>query len=108
MAPVALRLEVAEVELLLQAPLDRCHRACDLARHEGFAPHRPFVVEKDAIRGMHTICLTIVDSDPVRIELCCGVWGTRVKRRRLALRHLLHFAVKLRRGGLVEACALLD
>src|SRR3954453_12155197 len=37
-APVALRLEVAEVELLLHPGRDPCDRSGDLACHEGLAP----------------------------------------------------------------------
>ena len=40
MAPVALGVEVAEVELVLQAELDRGDRAGDLARDEGLAADR--------------------------------------------------------------------
>ena len=48
-APVALRLEIAEVELLLEAELDPGGRAGDLPRDEGLAAAGGFVVEEDAV-----------------------------------------------------------
>jgi len=48
-APVALGLEVAEVELVLQAVLDAAYGAGDLARDKGLAAALALVVEQDAI-----------------------------------------------------------
>src|SRR5258706_134377 len=48
-APVALRIEVAQEERVLQPQLDARERARDLARDEGLAAHRALVVEEDAV-----------------------------------------------------------
>src|SRR5215203_6900810 len=49
-APVPPRLEVTEIELVLQAELYPRQRARDLARHERLAPTRALVIEQDAAR----------------------------------------------------------
>jgi hypothetical protein len=50
-APVALGVQIADVEAFLQAELDRRDGAGDLARDEGLAPNRALVVEQDAVRN---------------------------------------------------------
>src|SRR5579862_1839713 len=45
MPPIALRVDVAEIEPLLQAALDGGHGARDLARDEGFAANGRFMIE---------------------------------------------------------------
>ena len=102
-APVALGVEVAEVGLFLQAQRDPRHRAGDLARHERLAPARALVVKQDAVGGVDAVGLPVVDRDPVRVELRHAVRAAGVERRRFRLRRLLHLAVELRGGGLVEA-----
>src|ERR1700689_4255683 len=48
-APVALGIEIAEIERIFQAGLDARHRAGNLAGDKGLAPDRALVVEQDAI-----------------------------------------------------------
>lgn len=55
MAPVAPGVEIAEIELGLLLQFDRGHGAADLARDEGLAARRPFVVEQDAVRSVHAV-----------------------------------------------------
>ncbi len=108
MAPVAQRVEVAEVQAVLQAKRDAGQRARDLARDEGLAAQRRLVVEQDAVAGVHAVRLAVVDGDPVGVELGHRVRAARVERRRLALRGLLHEAVELAGAGLVEAAVALQ
>src|SRR5947207_3237067 len=49
MAPIALGIEIAEIEARLKALVDRGHRAGDLAGDEGLAARRPLMVEEDAV-----------------------------------------------------------
>src|SRR3546814_10102668 len=81
MAPVALGVEISEIELVLQPLSDRGRGACDLAGHERLAADRRFMVEQDAVRGMHAIGFAIVDDDPVGIEFRRGIGRARVERR---------------------------
>ena len=84
--PVAFGVEVSEVELLLQAGLDADQRARDLARHEGLAAPRGFVIKKDAIRCMHPVRLAVVHRRPEAHRLRYRVRTAWVERRVLALR----------------------
>ena len=86
MAPVAPGVEVAEPQPVLQAELDRRHRAGDLAGDEGLAAARALVVEQDAVGGEQAVALAVVARDPVGVELGRGVGALRQERRRLALR----------------------
>jgi hypothetical protein len=61
------------------------------------------VIEQHAVAGIHAIGFTVVDRDPVGIELGHGVRRTRIERRRLALRDFLDQAIEFGRRGLVEA-----
>ena len=101
-APVAPRVEVAEVEPLLQAVPDAPDRARDLARHEGLAAARRLVVEQDAVDGEEAVRLAVVDRHPVGVDLRGGVRAARVERRRLVLGHLLRAAEHLRGRRLVD------
>ena len=94
--------------MLLEPELDGGDRARDLAGDEGLAAHRAFMVEQDAVRGMHAVGLAIVHRDPIGVELGCGIGRARIEGRRLALRDLLHLAVELGRRCLIEAHALLQ
>ena len=52
-APIAPGGKIAEEQFVLQAELDRRDGAGDLAGHEGFAARRSFVIEQNAVRGVH-------------------------------------------------------
>ncbi len=104
--PVAQRVDIAHVETVLQPLRDICESAGDLAGDEGLAAARALVVEEDAVAGIHAVSLAIVDANPIGIELGHGVGRARMKRRRLALRCLLHKPVKLGGRGLIETRGL--
>src|SRR5712692_4607779 len=108
MAPVALRVEVAEEEALLQPQLDARQRARDLARDEGLAAHRALVVEEDPVAGVHAVGLAVVHRDPVRVELRDRIGATGIERCGLGLRRLAREAVELGGGRLIEARLLLE
>src|SRR5215469_3290957 len=69
MAPVAARLQVAEVHAVLQPDADAREGAGDLARHERLAADRRLVVEEDPAAGVHSVRLAVIDRDPVCVEL---------------------------------------
>src|SRR6185437_12132963 len=87
MSPVATGIEVAEIDLILQTQADLGDATGDLAGHEGLTPERRFVIEKDAVAGIHTISFPIVHSDPIAIKLGYRIWTTRIKWRGLTLGH---------------------
>ncbi len=102
-APVALGVEIAQRQLVVELVGDARHPVGHLARDELEAAARGLVVEQDARRGVQPVALAVVDGDPVAVDLRHAVGAARVERRRLALGHLLHLAEHLRRAGLVEA-----
>ena len=60
MAPVAPRVQVSQIDAVLQAMGNRGDCPSDFAGHERLASRRSFVVEQNAIGGVQSICLTIV------------------------------------------------
>src|SRR6185295_805330 len=77
--PVALRVEVAEEQAIQHAELDAGERAGDLARDEGLAADRRFVVEEDAVAGVDAVRLAVIHRDPVGVELGDAVRRARVE-----------------------------
>jgi hypothetical protein len=108
MPPVALRIEVAEPEHVLQAAMDRRRRAGDLAGHEGLAAAGALVVEQDPVGGVQPIGLPVVHRDPVGVELGHAVGRAGMEGRRLVLRDRPDLAVELAGRGLVEARRLVQ
>ena len=68
MAPVALRIQIAEIEPLLQPVLDRRDRPRDLASDEGLASIA-LMIEQNTVGGVDAISLPIVYGNPVGINL---------------------------------------
>src|SRR3546814_12494809 len=108
MPPIALGVQVAEVEAVLQAELDGCNGSRDLTGHEGFAADRTFVVEQDSIRSMDAVGLPVVHRDPVGIELGGSVGRPRIEWRILILWYLLCLSIEFRCGSLVEPRSFLQ
>src|SRR6202008_341358 len=94
-APIALRLEVSEIERILKAGLDAGDAARDLARHEGLAADRAFMIEQDAVGSEHAIGLAVVHRDPVAVKLGDAIGRARIKRRGFLARDFLDQAVQL-------------
>lgn len=107
-APVALRIKVAEVEARLLAEADVCDGTGNLARHEGAATTGTLVVEEDAIACVHVVRLAIILCDPKCIQLCDAVRAARIEGRVLVLRDSLHEPVKLGGRRLIEPHVVLE
>ncbi len=107
MSPVAPGIQIAQIELVLQAELDRGNGAGDLAGDEGLAAQRALVIEQDTVGGVQVIGLPIVHRDPVGIELGGGIGAARPERGCLALRRFLHLAIEFGCGCLIETDGLL-
>ncbi len=101
-APVALGVEVAEVEVFLLAEFDGGCGAGDFAGDKGFAAARGFVVEEDAIGGVHAVALAVVHGNPVGIHFRGAVGASRPEGGGFGLRDFLDLAIHLGAGGLVE------
>lgn len=107
-APVAQGVDVAHVQAIFQAHADIGQATGDLASDKGFTPARAFVVEQNAVAGIHAVGLAVVHGDPVRVELGHGVGAARVKRRGFLLWGFLHQAIQFTGTGLVKAGFLLQ
>ena len=66
------------------------------------------MVEQNAVGGEQAIRLPVVLHGPIGIQLGHCIRRSRIERRGLPLRHLLHLAVQFGRRGLVEPDALLQ
>ena len=110
MAPVALRVEVAQPQQRRRARLPRSvPRAIesgalsDPARHEVGAAARRFVVEQDAVARKQAIRLAHVHRVPVGGQLARPIGRPRVECVLLGKGLLVQATVHLRSAGLVEA-----
>src|SRR5262245_2901415 len=103
MSPVAHGIEIPKEQLLLQPALDRRDSTRDLAGDEGFTAGGALVIKKDAVGGMKTIGLPVVDGDPIGVKLGRRVRRARIEWRRLSLGNFLRLAEQLRGRGLIKA-----
>src|SRR5690606_3304276 len=97
------RVDVAEVELLLQPLGDPRRGTGDLPRDKCLTTPRRFVVEQDAVAGEQIVGLAVVDRLPKRSDLRTGVGTSRIERREFRLRCLPDVAIHFAAGGLVDA-----
>src|SRR5438128_11354312 len=82
---------------------DRRYWASNLAGNKSLAAGGSLVIKQNPVRGVHAVGLTIVDRDPVGIELGDGIRAARVERCGLQLRCLPCLAVELGTRGLIES-----
>ncbi|SVC72845.1 uncharacterized protein METZ01_LOCUS325699, partial [marine metagenome] len=102
-APVALGIEIAEIQLVLLAGLDVGDGEGNFPRHEGFATAGRFVVEQNTAACVHTVGLTEVYRNPMREHLGASVRTARVEGRDFRLRRLTHLAEHLAGRRLIVA-----
>src|SRR5712692_131429 len=88
-APIAPRLQVAQVQLVFYSALDSRHSASYFSRDERLSAARGLVVEQDTAASKQLVALAIVNRDLVRESLRAGVrtaWpegsGFVLRRRR--------------------------
>ena len=102
-APVAQGVDVAHIQALFQPLADVGQASGDLSGYKGLATAWAFVVEQDAVAGIHAIGFAVVDRDPVGIELGHRIGAARVKGGGFFLGGFLHQAIQLAGTGLVKA-----
>ena len=91
------------IQRVFETGLDAGDAARDLAGHEGFAADRTFVIEQDAVGGLHAVGLAVVHRDPVAVQLGDAIGRAPIKRRGFLLRDRLDQTVQFRGGGLIES-----
>ena len=102
-APVAQRVEVAKIKLVLESLGDAGHGEGNLACDEVLATAFTLVVEQYAVTAVHPVAFAVVLHYPEAVQLGHTVRAARIERRGLFLRHLLNEAVKLARRRLIDA-----
>src|SRR4029079_17410967 len=102
-APVALGVEIPELEKVECAQLDSGHGIGDLSSHELQTAERRLVVEQNAAASKDAIALTVVDRHPVGVELCHTIGTAGIERGQLVLGNRLCLPEHFRSTGLVEA-----
>ncbi len=70
--------ELAEEQTLLKPELDPGEATGDLAADKGFAADGAFVVEEDAVAGVHAVGFAIVDADPVDLLIHLLTWAHQI------------------------------
>ena len=101
--PIPLRVEIAEVELLLQALLDAGCGPRDLAGYESLAPPRRLVVEEDAVAGEQVVRFAIIHRLVKGVDLGAGVGAAGIEGGGLGLRDFPHGPEHFARRRLVDA-----
>ena len=66
------------------------------------------MVKENTVAGEEIIGFTVIDGDPVRVKLGCGIRRARVKGGLFRLGRLLNLAVELGGRGLIEPRLLLQ
>lgn len=85
------------------AQMDIRYSSANLACNERPTTPWALVVEQDTVARIHPIRFTIVDRDPIRVQLGNTVRATWVERGCLALRRFDDLAIQFRGRGLVES-----
>ncbi len=103
MPPITAGIQVAEIQAILHAEPDSRQRAGDLARYEGFAANRAFMVEQDTVASLHTVVLMVIHRDPVGVKFGHLVRRAWMEQCGLALGRLLYQTKQFRRRSLVKS-----
>ena len=106
-APVAQRVEVAQIKLVLHTLCDTGCCDGDLAGDESLSPALGLVIEEYSVDGEHPISLAIVLHYPETVLFRYAIRTARVERCSFLLRDFLHLAEQLGGGSLIDAASLL-
>src|SRR5262245_21752427 len=101
-APVALRIEVAVIQLFCQPELYPCHMRRNFSRYEFFPTPRALMIEQNAARCMQVIGLSIIPREMITGDLRNSVRRARMKRCLFALRRYRRFTEHFARGSEIK------
>ena len=102
MAPITTSIDISEIETRLLAQGNICNCPRNLPSHERPSLSQTFVIEQDPVACIHAVRFTVVDDNPVGVELGAAIGRSRVERRSLTLGSLYNLPIKLGCGCLVE------
>ena len=106
--PVAQRVQVTQVQLLLLALCDAGRSQRNLTRYESFSAAFRFMIEQDTRAAEHVVRLAVLLHNPVAIQFSHRIRTVRMERRVLVLRHFLHLSVEFRSRSLIDAASILQ
>ena len=89
-APVAQRIQISQIQLVLISLGYTCGSQSNLACYEIFTTAFTLMVEQDAVHGKHTVTFTIVLGNPETILLGHPIRRTGIEGSRFLLRHFLY------------------
>ena len=93
--PVAERIQISQVQLVLLALSDACSGQRDFSCYESLTSALGLVVEEDTRTAVHVVCLAVFLHDPETVLLCDSIRAVWMERSVLVLRHFLHLSVEL-------------
>src|ERR1035437_9677201 len=107
-APVALGLQISDLEAFREAELDSGDCASDLARDKLKSSPRTLMVEHHPTAVKHAVGLAVVHCEVKASYLADPIRATRMERGGLSLRHFANFAKHLTRSRKIEFALRLD
>ena len=102
MTPITQCIHIAHVKALLKTLRNIRQTPTDFAGNKGLSTAFAFMVKQNAVAGVDTIGLSVVDRHPVRIQFGNCIGAARVKRRCFPLRRFVYQAIQLRSTCLIE------
>ena len=106
-SPIATRIEISHIKLILKSVYDTCRCKGDLARDKRLSTPFTLMIKQNTVYGKHAIAFAVVLRNPEAVLLGHSVRWTRIERSRLLLWHFLHESEQFGRRSLIDACLLL-
>ena len=106
--PVTQAVQVAQLQMVLQAAGNPSGRPGNLPGHESLAAALTLMVEQDAVAGEDAVSVPVLPDHPEAVLFCHSVGGIGMEGRILVLGHLFHLAVQFGSGGLVHPAGLVQ
>src|SRR5438876_6577720 len=88
--PIALRVNISYVQLVLQAKLDPGGGASHFSGNESFASSFTLVIKQNAVAGKESIRLPVINGYVIGISFRTGIGRAGMKWSQLSLRDLLN------------------
>jgi hypothetical protein len=102
-APVSLGIQISQAEIFLQIQLYASYCPGDFASDKRLSPDGRLVVKQYAIAGKDVIGFSIVNRDPVSINLCSPIGTPGIEWCRLLLGDFQHLPIHLAGRSLVKS-----
>ncbi len=101
-SPVSSCVQIAQVELVLQAQFNSRRSSCNFSRNKRLAAPRRLVIKQNSVTCKQTVSFPIVHRLPKAVRLRATIRTSRIKRCLLRLRSFDCLSVHLAAGGLIK------